>query len=226
MLDTLASGFENPLQRYIIKGLIFVEMAFHKKIKSLDEVLRLYGVRYEEMGLALLTSFKMPEAVKEDLAFVLDKLDYKSTEGAIREYVISPILKEAWKRYADDFLLWVEKAISYKKEFVGVPDYIISRRSAMGKIFFESPHVAVVEAKKDDFVGGWTQCALEMYAIQKINDTDLSAVYGIVTNGDTWEIGALENSVFTKYTDVFILKNIDELYNALCTIFEKCALPK
>ena len=197
-------------------------MVFNKKNKSLDIVLKTYGIKYEDQPFEFFTTLDMPDAVKQDLLFVTSKLDYKSTEGSIREYVISPILKEAWKRYADDFLLWVEKAINYDNELTGVPDYIISRRSSRGKIFFESPHVAIVEAKKDDFTAGWSQCALEMYAIQKINNTDTSAVYGIVTNGDTWEIASLENNIFTKFTDIFTLKNIDELYNALCTIFEIC----
>ena len=199
-------------------------MAFNKAIKSLEEVLRLYAIRYVEDSLKLLTSFTISETVRQDLIFITQKLDYKSTEGSIREYVISPILKEAWKQYADDFLLWVEKAINYNDELTGIPDYMISRRSVMGKIFFESPHVAVAGAKKDDFVGGWSQCALEMYAIQKINGADISAVYGIVTNGDTWEIASLETGIFTKFTNAFILKNLDELYNALCTIFERCKL--
>ena len=194
-------------------------MAFNRKQKTLDEVLRLYQISYQDRPFEFLTDFEMPQKAKEDIWFTIDKLDYKSSEGAIREYVISPILREAWRRYADHFLLWVERAISYDKELSGVPDYIISRRSERGKIFFESPHIAVVEAKKDDFIGGWSQCALEMIAISKINN-DKNVVFGVVTNGDTWEIASLSDDIFTKFQHIFVLNKLDELHNALCSIFE------
>jgi len=61
----------------------------------------------------------------------------------------------------------------------------------LGKIIFESPYIAVIEAKKDDFTNGWAQCSLEMYAIQKINENDKLIICGIVSNGETWEFGKL-----------------------------------
>lgn len=95
---------------------------------------------------------------------------------------MSPILKEVWKRYADDFLLWIQKSIRLNDELSGVPDYMISRRSKRGKIFFESPHIAVVEAKKDDFTNRWVQCALEMIAIQRYLESLPMATHGNLHN--------------------------------------------
>jgi len=36
-------------------------------------------------------------------------------------------------------------------EFIGIPDYLSSKRSELGKIIFDFPLLAVVEAKKDGF---------------------------------------------------------------------------
>lgn len=46
------------------------------------------------------------------------------------------------------------QSIKYDSELFGIPDYIISKRSELGKIIFETPYLAVVEAKKDDFTSG------------------------------------------------------------------------
>jgi hypothetical protein len=105
--------------------------------KDLESVLRNYDLRYTKAPLVLLENFEVPTVLAEDLRFTLSLLDYKSSESAIREYVISPILKAAWKTFAQDFIIWVEKPIYFNESLNGVPDYIISQRSAKGKIFFE-----------------------------------------------------------------------------------------
>ncbi len=45
---------------------------------------------------------------------------------------------------------------------IEMPDYILAKQSVRGKIIFGKPLLAVVEAKKDDFEGGWAQCLLEI----------------------------------------------------------------
>ncbi len=196
-------------------------MAFTRKEKSLDEVLKTWAIRYEDGKLLPQTDFSVSPATLSDMAFIMENLDYKSSESALREYVISPMLLEAWKRYAAEFLIWVERPIKFGKELAGVPDYVISRRSPMGKIFFEHPHIAIVEAKKDDFIGGWAQCVLGMITAQKINGTPAEPIFGIVTNGDVWEFAQLENATFTRFSNSFLTSRADDLHNALCTVFER-----
>ena len=55
--------------------------------------------------------------------------------------------------YVEIFALWSHKPLEYDSNLSGIPDYLISKRSGLGKIIFEVPYVAVVEAKKDDLVG-------------------------------------------------------------------------
>ncbi len=196
-------------------------MAFNRKVKSLDEVLKIYTIRYAEGKMRLITQHKMPAAAQEEMAFIMENLDYKSTESALREYVISPILLAAWKRYFSEFLIWVERPIQFGADLSGVPDYVISRRSPMGKIFFEHPHIAIVEAKRDDFIGGWAQCSLGMITAQKINNSPAEPVFGIVTNGDVWEFAELTADTFTHFTNSFLSNQADDLHNAICTILER-----
>ena len=86
---------------------------------------------------------------------------------------------------------------------------------------FDAPYVAVVEAKRDDFTGGWAQCALEMYTMQQLNQ-DTRFVFGIVSNGDTWEIGALGDKILYLYRERFDINDLDELFAALTHVLESC----
>jgi hypothetical protein len=50
----------------------------------------------------------------------------------------------------------------------------------------------MVEAKKDDFEGGWGQCLAAMLAAQMINGDDQLILQGSVSNGDVWQFGRLQ----------------------------------
>lgn len=78
----------------------------------------------------------------------------------------------------------------------------------------------MVEAKKDDFTGGWAQCGLEMYMMQQTNNNDELPVYGIVSNGKTWEISKLVSTQFTSYKPRFDIEELDTLYSALISLLE------
>ena len=84
------------------------------------------------------------------------------------------------------------------------------------------PYIAVVEAKKDDFSSGWAQCGAEMYAMQQINQNPDLTIYGIVSNGETWEVALLFRDQFTFFKDRFDINNLKKLYNALSSIMESC----
>ncbi len=192
------------------------------QFKSLSEVLKKYRIKYEEEDFELMTHQLPPSYLVEDIDFTLREVVYQVSEASICENLIYPVLKAAWKPYTDVFAIWSHQAIEYDSELSGMPDYIISKRSELGKIIFETPYIAVVEAKKDDFTSGWAQCSLEMFTIQKINQTDKFAIFGIVSNGETWEFAQLQNNIFTTYRQRFDIVALDKLYNVLTTILEIC----
>ena len=164
----------------------------------------------------------LSDALKSDLDYVMNNMPYKVSEAAIRENILYPILKEVFKKYDDTLMLWANKSISFDKELGGMPDYIVAKQSERGKIIFGKPLLAVVEAKKDDFEGGWAQCLLEMYTIQKINGKPDMPVFGIVTNGDNWEFGRLDDTVFTENEHFCTILELDTLFSVLTAFFELC----
>lgn len=196
-------------------------MAF-TQFKTLGDVLKQYRIRYEEENFKILTQVKVPKALVTDLAFTLKNIAYDVSEAAICENLIYPILKNVWIPYVDSFALWSHKPIEYDTDLAGIPDYLISKRSDLGKIVFEVPYIAVVEAKKDDFSGGWAQCGAEMYAMQRLNKGMDLTIYGIVSNGETWEIAKLYGDLFTFFKNRYDINDLKKLYNALSSVMTLC----
>jgi hypothetical protein len=197
-------------------------MAF-KKFKLIDDVIDTYQLSFKKEN--FLTNLPLAQAsasLEADLEYVMNNMPYKVSEAAIRENILYPILKDVFKKYDDTLMLWANKSISYNRELGGMPDYIIAKQSERGKIIFGKPLLAVVEAKKDDFEGGWAQCLLEMYTIQKINGKPEMPVFGIVTNGDNWEFGRLDNRVFTENSAFYTILELNSLLAALTAFFELC----
>ena len=203
-------------------------MAFTNKFKTLGEVLLAYQLRYEQADFKFTHKRNAPRKFVEELKFDLKEIPFDASEATLREVIIFPILRLAWKPFSPYLTLWGHKAISADDTLSGIPDYIIAKRSNLGSIVFDVPYVAVVEAKMDDFTGGWAQCALEMIAIQKINNQPDLPVFGIVTNGELWQFAQLEKNLLTEYKQVFILENLNSLLSALTTMLEfyKSKLPQ
>ncbi len=194
-----------------------------KKFKSIDEVASKYQISIKKANFIVdVPPTPMPVLLKEELKYIILNYPYNISEAAIRETILFPILKEVWKRYDQTLMLWANKSISFNKELSGMPDYVVAKQSHLGKIVFGSPLLAVVEAKKDDFEGGWGQCLLEMYTIQQINNQPNLPVFGIVTNGDNWQFGQLENMQFTENVDFAFLQEMDKLFATLVFFFELC----
>ena len=119
--------------------------------------------------------------------------------------------------------LWSHAPIAFDELLSGTPDYLIAKQSPFGSESIGDPILITVEAKKDDFVLGWGQCAAEMVAAQKINLEDGMTIFGIVTNGETWEFGKLDATLFTRHPYPYTIGDLDKLFGALSYIMEECA---
>ena len=194
-----------------------------KKFKIIDDVVNYYQLSFrKEDFLTYNPKLKASDWLKSELDYALHNIPYKVSEAAIRENILYPILKDVFKNYDDSLMLWANKSISFSKELSGVPDYILAKQSERGKIIFGKPLLAVVEAKKDDFEGGWAQCLMEMYTIQKINDRFDIPVFGIASNGENWEFGKLEGDLFTENGNFYNILQLDILVSILYSFFELC----
>ena len=134
--------------------------------------------------------------------------------------MIFPILKEIYKRYADNYALWIQKPIAYDERLSGTPDYLIGTKSELGRPVVGVPLIMLVEAKKNDFEQGWGQCLAELVAAQKINDAPDVPVYGIVSDGGQWQFGHLIGGVFTQNRTSFGVDNLPMLFSAVDSVFK------
>ena len=167
----------------------------------------------------------MSHSFREELAFSIQEFVFEESEYAVCETIVFPILREVYKSYRDRFTLWSHKSIRYDEKLYGIPDYILAKRSPLGKEVFETPFFVTIEAKKDDFVKGWGQGLAEMVAIQKINTTQkIKRVFGIVSNGQLWQFGQLSNNHFMKNIQAYTVSDLDKLLSAVDYIFSQCVL--
>jgi hypothetical protein len=191
------------------------------QFKNIPQVQEKYAIKYVEQNFIQPLAFELSPYFLTEFEFNLINLDVFSSEAARCEIIIFPVLREVYKLYAEQFSLWVQKPIRFNEQLSGVPDYVISKKSNLGKLYLEMPLVAVVEAKKNDFEQGWGQCLAELIAAQKLNANSFLAIYGIVTDGKTWEFGCLSESIFIKNSKSYTVDNLPELLNSLNFIFKK-----
>jgi len=187
--------------------------------KTISQVQTEYQVKYDDVGFIQKVKADISKQFLSEIEFNIKMLDAFSSEAARCELIILPILREAYKKFSLTFSLWVQKPISYDNNLNGTPDYIISKRSILGKTVLEFPLLIVVKAKKNDFDQGWAQCLAELVTAQKLNGDDKLPVYGIVTDGKYWEFGELTDKLFNKNSNSFIIDDLFELFGALNYIF-------
>jgi len=199
------------------KKLFFITMAF-TDFKSSDEVQKAYQIKLVEKNFLTISPLQPSEAFVLEYEFVNDNFDIFSSEASRCENIIYPVLREACKKYVDQYSLWSHKFISVDETLVGTPDYLIAKRSELGKNVLGVPLILVVEAKQNDFIKGWGQCLAELVAAQKLNKDE--AVYGIVTDAEMWQFGKLEGQLFTKNSSRATIDNLDEVFGAICSIIE------
>ena len=139
--------------------------------KNIGEVLKEYNISSTEENFIIETEITIRETFIEELTFSLKEFNYQESEYAICEAIIFPILKELYRSYRDKFTLWSHKALVYDEKLSGIPDYLLAKKSALGKEVFERPFFVAVEANKDDFIKCWGQCLSDMVVIQMIHDS-------------------------------------------------------
>ena len=189
-------------------------MAF-PDFQSAEQVQRAYQIRYEEQDFLSLAPQSPSDRFVTDFEFNQENFDIFSLETSRCEAVIYPLLREACKSFVRDYSLWSHKSITADAVLTGTPDYLIAKRSPLGKNVLGTPFVLVAEAKQNDFVRGWGQCLAEMVAAQRMNGTPTLPVYGIVTDGETWQFGKLVEQVFTKNRGRATIDRLAEVYGGI-----------
>ncbi len=195
-------------------------MAF-SDYKHIYQVQADYQIEYQENNFLIIAEYNPSNQIITELEFNQQNIDIFSSEAARCETIIFPVLREIYKNYTEKMALWIQKSIAYDEKLNGTPDYMISKRSILGKTMLELPLLIIIEAKKNDFDQGWGQCLAELVALRKINGYDKQSIYGIVTDGKLWEFGKLVDKIFSKNRDSFILNELSRLFGALKFIFDE-----
>jgi hypothetical protein len=193
--------------------------------KSADQVQKSYKICYIEKDFLTLVARDLPDYFVRELEFDRENFDVFGSEASRCESIIYPILREACKGFIRDYSLWSHKSIAVDDILTGTPDYIIAKRSELGKNVLDFPLVLVAEAKQNDFARGWGQCLAEMVAAQRLNGTTELAVYGIVTDGEIWQFGRLVGSVFTRNLSRVTIDRVEEVYGAVFGLIELSVQP-
>ncbi len=197
-------------------------MASFSTFKTLEDALLHFGIAENTQNIfpPIQNTQVISPYLVDELEYNTTKLAYDISEAALCEMVIFPILKAVWKHFEEKLFLWSHKSIGKEPDMSGIPDYILAKRSPLGRVM-DIPLLVMIEAKKDDFNGGWGQCLAQMVTAQSLNTTS-NEIFGIVTNGDTWQMGKLEGHIFTKDKGAISLKELPTLYNTLYYLFELC----
>ena len=190
--------------------------------KTIGAVVQEFQVRYTEANFVEQLALQISEYFQEDLQMMMREGVVDNSEFAICENLIYPVLKEVWKQYRRNFLLWSHQALTFDNKLSGFPEYILARRSPLGKVVFDKPYLLLVEAKQDNFEAGWAQCLAEMIAAQRLNQTPPITVFGIVSNGTTWQFGKLEAEVFTRNILPYTIFELEPLFGAVNYVFQQC----
>ncbi len=160
------------------------------------------------------------EWFQQEFAFNMQQFDFAESETARCQALIFPVLREVYKAYAEDYVLWIDASLAYDETLTGTPDYFIATKSELGGRILGTPLIIVVEAKKNDFELGWGQCLAELIAAQKINGDAAFPVYGIVTDGMLWQFGRLVDDSFTQNITPFSLGDLPRLFGAIDAVFK------
>ena len=123
-------------------------MAF-SDFKNIADVQNEYKIKYEEDAFVVGQELSPPEAFIKDFEFYSKNIDIFSSEASRREIIISPLLREIYKKHYNEYSFWIQKSIVYDDILSGTPDYIFSKKSDLGKTVLEKPLVIIVEAKKN-----------------------------------------------------------------------------
>lgn len=139
-----------------------------------------YDFQVQRFGSHRSPNYSFPELAKR-----LSEIPFRvalNNEQAKREALIFPVIDTVSK--ATSSLIEIEAELNINQHLHGSLDYRLTKLSA----------VAVVEAKRDDFIGGAAQLAAELIALDQWEDIsdDQPQILGAVTSGQGWQFSLIE----------------------------------
>ena len=191
---------------------------------SVGNLINKFHINYIEGNYIPATKIKISKYFVDDLELVTNERVFENSKESICEGIIYPILKEVWKPYRKKITLWSHQPLTPGNELSWIPDYLVAQKSPLGRIVLENPYFVIVKVAKDGTNEDWGECLSQLIAAQRINRTKEKAIFGIVSNGITWEFGRLKLDTFAKNNQIYTIRELDKLMAAINYIFHQCYL--
>lgn len=143
-----------------------------------------------------------------------------NTEKARSEMIIAPILLEVRRKVGDRISLFSGREFNVAPEqgLNGACDFLLG--IAESQLVIGAPVVAIVEAKKENLIGGLGQCAAEMIAAQMFNDREgnlVKTIYGAVTSGTVWRFLKLDKKMMFVDIVEYYINDLKKILGILVT---------
>ena len=143
------------------------------------------------------------------------------SEKSRSEFIVAPILLHIRELYHGQVSIYsgVRFDVDPDNGLRGVCDFILSQGQMLPTV--QAPVLVLVEAKKNDIEEGLGQCAAEMIAAQIFNereDNAIPAVYGCVTNGESWQFLRLTGKTLEIDQQRYFLAKLSEVLGILSVI--------
>ncbi len=195
----------------------------YSAFQDISDVCEKFKLDYQEVNFIKEKKMELDEYYITRLMRSFNNPGSFSSEFATCERIIFPMIEEA--SALNNLPAWSQMPLNVDKDLNlwGSPDYILAPPVRASRRF-KLPVVCLGEAKKNDFEKGWGQVGAEMYAAQLANlkkieeerienglvfDNKISKqiknipIYGLVTDGNVWEFGKLDNKLFTINKEPF-----------------------
>jgi len=191
--------------------------------KNIVDILEHFNLQYERsefLDYKTIPPLELEDWFLDDLKFSFSKVGTDDKEAFMCEFVIVPFLKKVWKLHRK---LNLFSHVQLKTEdFTIVPDYLVTGANKRGFKFVEKPLLVTVEAKYEKFNEGWFQAAMQMVAARQMNKNNAIPVYSVVTTGELWQFGKLENSIIYQHPISVSVQNPQQIAGVLSYIFGEC----
>ncbi len=191
--------------------------------KNVSEILTHFGLHIESnkfIDFDQIPHIEIPSLISEDFEFTLANRGDTDKEFYACEFLIAPLLKEAWKRNPKT-KLFSHPQIKYE-DLVLIPDYVVSPKDKTGYNAFQKPLLITVEAKNDNYEEGWSDAYKQLVVARLLNQNDQIPIYAIVSIGKGWEFGKLDGSTIHKHPTGISLSDANKLLGILDFIFADC----
>ena len=160
------------------------------------------------------------EYLQETLGYNVPFALASNTEKSRSEMIITPILLELTKKFANQISLFsgVEFNIEHSQGLNGNCDFLISLSPEF--LLINAPVIIVVEAKKENIKGGLGECIAQMYAARLFNEREenqVTEIYGVVTTGEIWKFLRLSGELVQIDLAEYFLNDVNKILGILAS---------